>query len=132
MKATGGLLLLLALVAGVAAPAAAWGNRVVIINGAPTVVTTPPSAVHYPRPYYYAPYYSVPFYYKPPYVSYTAPPAWVPGYWSYQWAPQSYTTYIWVHPYRSVDGRFIEGHYEPRVVQTGAYQRVWVDGYWTR
>lgn len=135
MKQTIGALLILGLLAGVAAPAAAWGNRVIIIDGN-QVVTTPPNVVYGPRsynytpyyytPYYYTPYSSVPFYYKPPYVSYSTPPVYAPGYWSYQWVPQVYTTYVWVHSYWSVDGRLVQAHYAPRVVDAGSWQRVWV------
>ncbi len=119
MKATLGALLILALIAGAAAPAAAWGDRV-IVNG------TPPNVVHAPRPHYYSNYNSLPFYYKPPYVTYSTPPIYAPGYWSYQWVPRVYTTYVWAHSYWSVDGRLVQGHYEPCVVDAGSWQRVWV------
>ena len=118
MKQTIGALLILAVVIGVAAPAGAWGNRVIATDGHPNVV-------YAPRPYY-STYSSTPFYSRPPYVSYAMPPVYAPGYWSYQWVPQVYTTYVLVHSYWSVDGRLVQAHYEPRVVDAGSWQRVWV------
>jgi hypothetical protein len=124
MKAILGALLIGALMAGLVAPAAAWDNR----DNRVTVAGIPPNVVYAPRPPYYSNYSSLPFYLKPPYVSFATPPAYSypRGYWSYQWAPRVSTSYVWVHSYWSVDGRLIQAHYEPRVVDAGFWQRVWV------
>jgi hypothetical protein len=57
-------------------------------------------------------------------------PRWVPGYWAYQWLPHVSTAHVYVPGYFTADGLWVESHYEARVTQTGAYQPVWVQGYW--
>lgn len=57
---------------------------------------------------------------------------WQAGYWAYQWVPQSYTYSTWVAGQWSPDGYWIDGHYAPSVYQSGYYQPLWVEGYWTR
>ena len=52
----------------------------------------------------------------------------VPGHWTYQWVPQTYTYNTWVDGYWSPYGTWIDGHYEPQVYSTGYYQQIWVDG----
>jgi hypothetical protein len=56
---------------------------------------------------------------------------WQPGYWTHQWVPQAYAYSIWVAGHWSPDGRWIDGHYAPRVHHSGYYQPYWVEGYWT-
>jgi hypothetical protein len=56
---------------------------------------------------------------------------WQPGYWTYQWVPQSYSYTTFVPGQWSPDGSWIAGHYEPAVYSTGYYQPLWVEGYWT-
>jgi hypothetical protein len=54
-----------------------------------------------------------------------------PGYWTYQWVPQSYAYTTWVPGQWSPDGRWIDGYYAPSQYTTGYYQPVWVEGYYT-
>jgi hypothetical protein len=56
---------------------------------------------------------------------------WQPGYWSYEWVPQTYTYSTWVEGRWSADGYWIEGHYAPAQYSTGYYQPLWVDGYYS-
>jgi hypothetical protein len=56
---------------------------------------------------------------------------WQPGYWMYQFVPQSYTYSTWVAGQWSPDGRWIEGHYAPAQYSSGYYQPLWVGGYYT-
>lgn len=56
------------------------------------------------------------------------PCRWIPGYWTYQWIPQSYTYEAWVPGHWSPQGSWFEGHYQLRAVSTGYYQPFWVDG----
>jgi len=56
---------------------------------------------------------------------------WQPGYWTYQFVPQSYTYSTWVAGQWSPDGRWIEGHYAPAQYNSGYYQPLWVGGYYT-
>ena len=55
---------------------------------------------------------------------------WQPGYWTYQFVPQSYSYNTWVAGQWSPDGQWIEGHYAPSFYNTGYYQPLWVDGYY--
>jgi hypothetical protein len=55
---------------------------------------------------------------------------WQPGYWTYQWVPQSYSYSAWVPDQWSPDGLWIAAHYEPAWYDSGYYQPFWVDGYW--
>jgi hypothetical protein len=57
---------------------------------------------------------------------------WQPGYWMYQWMPQSYSYSAWVPGEWAPDGFWIAGHYEPAWYDGGYYQPLWVDGYWLR
>jgi hypothetical protein len=57
---------------------------------------------------------------------------WQAAYWTYQWVPQSYAYSTWVAGQWSPDGYWIEGHYAPSIYQSGYYQPLWVEGYWTR
>jgi hypothetical protein len=50
-----------------------------------------------------------------------------PGYWAYQWIPQTYAYNAWVASQYAPDGSWIEGHYEPRYYASGYYQPYWVE-----
>jgi hypothetical protein len=56
---------------------------------------------------------------------------WQPGYWTYQWVPQTYTYSTWVPGQWSADGYWIEGHYAPSQVSSGYYHPLWVEGYYS-
>jgi hypothetical protein len=55
---------------------------------------------------------------------------WQPGYWTYQFVPQSYSYNTWVAGQWSPDGLWIDGYYAPSVYNTGYYQPLWVEGYY--
>ena len=55
---------------------------------------------------------------------------WTPGYWSYQWVPQTYTYNTWVPGQWAPDGSWVPGHYAGRPYNTGSYHPYWVEGYW--
>ena len=55
---------------------------------------------------------------------------WQPGYWTYQFVPQSYSYNTWVAGQWSPDGLWIDGYYAPSVYSTGYYQPLWVEGYY--
>jgi hypothetical protein len=55
---------------------------------------------------------------------------WQPGYWTYQFVPQSYAYTSWVAGQWSPDGRWVDGHYEPSYYNSGYYQPLWVEGYY--
>ena len=74
-----------------------------------------------PRPVFVAP---APVFFVP---SYSLARCRVPGYWSYQWVPQSYTYDVWVPGQWSPEGTWIDGHYEQRLYSTGYYQPIWID-----
>ncbi len=57
-------------------------------------------------------------------------PRWVPGYWTYQWIPQAYTSWAWIPGHYDPNGYWVEGNYVPQTVQTGYYQPIWISGYW--
>lgn len=56
---------------------------------------------------------------------------WQPGYWTYQFVPQSYAYSTWVAGQWSPDGQWIDGHYAPSFYNTGYYQPLWVEGYYS-
>ena len=56
---------------------------------------------------------------------------WQPGYWTYQFVPQSYSYSTWVAGQWSPDGQWIEGHYAPSFYNTGYYQPLWLEGYYS-
>ena len=53
-----------------------------------------------------------------------------PGYWAYNWAPQTYVSTEWVPGYYNSDALWIEAHYEPRAYTWGYYQPYWVPERW--
>jgi hypothetical protein len=53
-----------------------------------------------------------------------------PGYWAYNWIPQSYVSNAWVPGYYDFNALWIEGHYEPRAYTWGYYQPYWVPERW--
>jgi hypothetical protein len=55
---------------------------------------------------------------------------WQPGYWTYQWVPQTYTYSTWVAGRWSPEGYWIGGHYAPSQVSSGYYHPLWVEGYY--
>ncbi|HEX6211244.1 MAG TPA: hypothetical protein VF136_10735 [Methylomirabilota bacterium] len=55
---------------------------------------------------------------------------WQPGYWTYQWVPQTYTYSTWVAGRWSPDGYWVDGHYAPSQVSSGYYHPLWVEGYY--
>jgi len=57
-------------------------------------------------------------------------PRLVPGYWTYQWIPQVYTSWVWIPGHYDPNGYWVEGHYVPQTIQTGYYQPAWIGGYW--
>ena len=61
----------------------------------------------------------------------TSSRCWQPGYWAYQWMPQTYSYSTWVAGQWSPDGYWIEGHYAPSQVSSGYYHPLWVEGYYT-
>jgi hypothetical protein len=67
-----------------------------------------------------------------PQAVYLAPyRCWQPGYWTYQFVPQSYAYNTWVDGQWSSDGQWIAGHYAPSYYNTGYYQPFWVAGYYS-
>ena len=81
-------------------PSAAGGTKIIIIHVAPRTV----------------------------YVIRSSPPL-VPGYWTYQWIPQVYTSWAWIPGHYDPNGYWVEGHYAPQTIQTGYYQPIWISGY---
>ncbi len=49
-----------------------------------------------------------------------------PGYWTYQWVPQVYSTTVWVPGQWAVDGSWVDAHYESQSVATGYWQPIWI------
>ena len=123
MRAVAGLLALAVLLSGAVFPAAADGTKIIIGGGAfhrhGFFVTHPHTQIIVVPRTVFVPTYVAPSYGR-----------WVPGYWTYQWVPQVYTSQVWVPGYYSPDGFWVEGHWELRTVQTGYYQPLWVGGYW--
>ncbi|HEU5189655.1 MAG TPA: hypothetical protein VFX14_08195 [Methylomirabilota bacterium] len=112
----------------------------------PHVTDTPPASVTLPRhafPVQPRPPIFVPgFPNRPsyPFLSYgygccvySAPTygTWVPGYWAYQWVPQSASSSTWMPGYYDADGVWVAGYYSSQTVQGGSYQPYWVPGYWS-
>jgi len=56
---------------------------------------------------------------------------WQPGYWTYQWVPQTYTYSTWVAGQWSQGGYWIDGHYAPSQYSSGYYHPLWVEGYYS-
>ena len=54
----------------------------------------------------------------------------VPGYWSYQWVPQTTWYTVWVPGQWSPDGFWVEGHGEQRPWTTYTQQPLWVPERW--
>lgn len=108
-----------AVVAGTAAPAAAHHHDTKVIIVTPSPVVTAPRILHVPRAYHH--HYTRPSVYALAYA-----PGYVPGYRTYTWVPRVYTTWVWVQPHYTAGGRWVEGHWEQRVVDHGYYQQVWV------
>lgn len=57
-------------------------------------------------------------------------PRWVAGYWTYQWIPQVYTSWVWIPGHYDPNGYWVEGNYVPQTIQTGYYQPIWISGSW--
>ena len=57
-------------------------------------------------------------------------PRWVPGYWTYQWIPQVYTSWGWIPGHYDPNGYWVEGDYVPQTIQTGYYQPIWISDSW--
>jgi hypothetical protein len=55
---------------------------------------------------------------------------WAPGYWTYQWVPQIYSSNVWVPGQWAPDGAWIESHYAIQSTSTGYYQELWVSERW--
>lgn len=55
-----------------------------------------------------------------------AAPMWPAGYWSYVWVPQVYAAWVFVPAGFRPDGTWVDEHSEPRFVEGGYYQPVWV------
>jgi hypothetical protein len=66
----------------------------------------------------------------PPIVYLSPNRCWQPGYWTYEWVPQTYTYSTWVDGQWSTDGYWIDGHYAPSQYSTGYYQPLWAEGYY--
>lgn len=110
----------------------------------PHVTDTPPASVTLPRHAFPVqprpPIFNPGFPNRPGFpilaygcCAYSAPTygTWVPGYWSYQWVPQSASTSTWVPGYYDTDGVWVAGYYSAQTVQGGFYQPYWVPGYWS-
>lgn len=72
----------------------------------------------------------VPRTYFVPYTYVAPAPIWVPGYWTWRWVPQAQTSYLYVPGYYDQYGSWVTSRYEPRTVEAGFYQQVWIEGYW--
>ena len=123
MKAVAGALVAAALLVLAASPAAAGGTKIIISGG------------HFDhRSGFRHPGFRHKFFVGHPQtkIIYVVPssPRWVPGYWTYQWIPQVYTSYVWVPGHYDPNWYWLEGHYLPHTVQTGYHQPIWVSGYW--
>lgn len=53
-----------------------------------------------------------------------------PGYWAYNWVPQSYVSSAWVPGYYDSNALWVEAHYEARTYTGGYYQPYWVPERW--
>ena len=54
----------------------------------------------------------------------------VPGYWTYQWVPQTTWHTIYVPGYWTAEGAWIDSHYAQQPYVTGAYHPLWVAERW--
>jgi hypothetical protein len=54
-----------------------------------------------------------------------------PGYWAYNWVPQTYVSSGWVPGYYDSNALWVEAHYESRTYTGGYYQPYWVPERWT-
>ena len=54
----------------------------------------------------------------------------VPGYWTYQWVPQTTWHTVYVPGYWAVDGAWVESYYAQQPYATGQYHPVWVPERW--
>lgn len=54
----------------------------------------------------------------------------VPGYWTYQWVPQTTWHTVYVPGYWAADGSWVESHYAQQPYTTGAYHPLWVPEQW--
>lgn len=53
-----------------------------------------------------------------------------PGYWTYQWIPQTHSSWVWVPSHYNSDALWVEGHWTLHTVQSGFWQPVWVPDRW--
>jgi hypothetical protein len=54
----------------------------------------------------------------------------VPGYWTYQWVPQTFWQTVYVPGYWAADGTWVQSHYAQQPYATGTYHPVWVPEQW--
>jgi hypothetical protein len=66
----------------------------------------------------------------PPVVVSSSSRCFVPGYWTYQWVPQSTTSYSWVPGYWASNGSWIQAHWQPYTVTSGSWQPLWIADQW--
>ena len=101
------------------------GGRVTAPAVPPSTAVPPsPAAAHHPAPHHrVGPPHRVIF--VPVFVapSYSCV---IPGYWTYQWIPQTYWYNVWVPAAYTPDWDWIAGHYEQRPYATGSYQPLWM------
>jgi hypothetical protein len=53
-----------------------------------------------------------------------------PGYWAYNWVPQTYVSTQWVPGYYDSNALWVEAHYEASTYTGGYYQPYWVPERW--
>ena len=53
-----------------------------------------------------------------------------PGYWAYEWIPQTSWQTVYVPGYWATDGSWVASHYAQQPYATGAYHPVWVPERW--
>jgi len=106
-------------------PSAAGGTKI-IISGGHFI-----GGGHFPQHRSFAPRSHTKIHVVPRtvYVIQSSPPS-VPGYWTYQWIPQVYTSWAWIPGHYDPNGYWVEGHYAPQTIQTGYYQPIWISGSW--
>lgn len=85
----------------------------------------PPAPAHPDRPGNHVIIVPTPVYVAPPSRS-----CLVPGYWTYQWVPQTTWQTVYVPGYWAADGTWVQSHYAQQPYATGAYQPVWVPDGW--
>jgi hypothetical protein len=54
----------------------------------------------------------------------------VPGYWTYQWVPQTTWQTVYVPGYWTADGAWVDSHYAQQPYAAGAYYPLWVPERW--